>query len=74
MPTGPRRDPSDSPEVEAAERRIGAVLAELEEDTGGEVHDLGLEDVVDTDARGRPVVQKKVEVQMTAKPRRHWAR
>jgi hypothetical protein len=60
-------------EVAAVERKIGAVLADLEADTGGEVKDIDLHDVVDTDASGRPVVKKKVEVHLQARPERRWA-
>ena len=39
----------DSPKVEQAEKQVGAVLEKLEADTGVEVKDIGLEDMVDTE-------------------------
>lgn len=71
----PSRDtPAESPEVDAAERKIGGVLADLEADTGGEVRDVVLDQVVDTDANGRPVLKKKVDVKFQPKRDRHWAK
>jgi hypothetical protein len=61
--------------VDKAEKEIGAVLENLEEDTGGDVKDIGLEDVVDTDpATGRPVIEKAVEVNLQDKPPRRWSK
>ena len=64
----------DSDEVDAAERRMGSVLEGLEADTGGRVRDIELEDVVDTDQHGRPVLKKKVEIAMEPRQVRHWSR
>jgi hypothetical protein len=69
-----RTTPGDGPAVEAAERKIGAVLADLEADTGGEVRDLNLEQIVDSDPHGRPVLKKKVDVKFQPRPDRHWAK
>ncbi len=68
-----RPDRTDD-EVDAAERRVGNVLQGLEEDTGGEVADVDLQDVVDTDVQGRPVLKKKVEIEMKPRKERHWVR
>jgi len=60
--------------VDQAEKKIGAVLEQLEEDTGGDVKDIGLEDMVDTDPRtGRPVIEKSVEVNLQDMPPKRWA-
>ncbi len=62
------------PAVAEAQKAIGAVLEQLEHRTGGEVKDIALEDMVDTDPRtGRPVVQKTVEITLDEKPRRRWS-
>ncbi|WP_295855614.1 hypothetical protein [uncultured Xylophilus sp.] len=61
------------PAVVEAQKAIGAVLAELEIKTGAEVRDIGLEAMVDTDASGRPVLQKAVEITLDRKPVKRWA-
>lgn len=62
-------------EVEVAERRVGAVLDELESRTGDEVVDISLEDMVNTDpATGAPVVEKAVDIRTREKPARRWSR
>jgi hypothetical protein len=64
----------DSPKVEQAEKQVGAVLEQLEADTGVEVKDIGLEDMVDTDAAtGRPVVKKAVDIKVQQKPLKRWS-
>jgi hypothetical protein len=69
MPTLP-----PPPAVADAQKAIGAVLEELEHRTGGEVKDIALEDMVDTDPQtGRPVVQKSVEITLDEKPRKRWS-
>ena len=69
-----RHETAEPPEVDAAERKIGAVLADLEAQTGGEVRDLDLEKIVDSDPNGRPVIKKKVDVKFQPRHDRHWAR
>ena len=67
--------PPSKPAVDKAEKEIGAVLENLEEDTGGDVKDIGLEDVVDTDpATGQPVIEKAVEINLQDKPPRRWSK
>ncbi len=62
-------------QVEAAEKRVGEVLEQLEEATQGEVSKIALEDVVDTNPRtGRPEVQKQVDITVQTKPERKWVR
>ncbi len=68
--------PSTKPAAVAqAERKVAAVLDDLEQTTGSEVRKLQLEDVVASDAvTGRPLVQKAVEITVQPKPARKWAR
>ena len=62
-------------EINEAERRIGNVLAELETQTGSDVKDISLEELVETDpATGRPAVHKGVEITVTPRPERRWVR
>lgn len=70
----PQSSTPDTPEVDSAERKVAAVLDELEEATQGEVRKLQLDDMVDTDADGRPVVRKAVDIQLQRRPRRSWVR
>lgn len=68
------RTPSSKPPVDDAEKAVGTVLQDLERKTGGEVTDISLEDVVDTDPdTGAPVVEKAVEIKLRDKPRRRWS-
>jgi hypothetical protein len=65
----------ESPAIQSAERAIGGVLEHLEDETGDEVVDLSLEDVVDTDpTTGRPVVEKAVEIQTRQRPTKRWSK
>lgn len=67
------RTPPKAP-VSDAEKAVGTVLEQLENKTGGEVTDISLEDVVDTDPRtGQPVVEKAVEIDLRDRPRRKWS-
>lgn len=57
-----------------AEKKVGAVLEQLESETDVEVKDIGLEDMVDTDPQsGRPVVKKTVDIKIAQKPTKRWA-
>jgi hypothetical protein len=69
-----RRIDNDAPEVEAAERKVGAVLSELERQVGGEVTGIELSDVVETDAQGRAVVNKTVEIRVHRRRNKGWSR
>jgi hypothetical protein len=64
----------DTPAVDEAERKVAAVLDDLEEGTDAEVKDIDLEDLVDTDTQGRPVVKKGVDITVEHRPKRNWAR
>jgi hypothetical protein len=67
--------PTSKPAVDKAEKEIGGVLEQLEQKTGGEVKDIGLEDVVDTDkTTGQPVLEKAVEINLQDKPPKRWSR
>jgi len=62
------------PAIVEAQKAIGTVLEQLEAKTGGEVRDIGLEDMVDIDPRtGAPVVQKAVEITLQPRPAKKWA-
>lgn len=59
--------------VEEAERKVGAILEELEEATDSEVKKIALEDVVDTDpTSGRPAVHQAVDITVQPRPQRRW--
>ncbi len=61
-------------EVKEAEKKVGAVLENLEKETGDDVKDIGLEDMVDTDPQtGRPVVKKSVDIKTTQKQQKRWS-
>ena len=61
--------------MKEAEKKVGAVLEDLEQDTGGEVKDIDLEQMVDTDpATGRPVIEKAVEIDLEHRQPRKWSR
>ena len=63
-----------SPEVIDAEKAVANVLANLETQTQGEVKDIDLEDMVDTDPKtGAPVVKKAVEITLQERPRKRWS-
>ncbi|AVS75007.1 hypothetical protein [Paracidovorax cattleyae] len=67
--------PATQQQVDAAEKRVGEVLEDLETDTQAEVSKITLEDVVDTNPRtGRPEVQKQVDITVEPKAERKWSR
>lgn len=67
--------PATQQQVDAAEKRVGEVLEDLEADTQAEVSKITLEDVVDTNPRtGRPEVQKHVDITVEPKAERKWSR
>jgi hypothetical protein len=64
----------DGPEVDEAERKVGAVLEDLEDKSDVDVKDIDLEEVVDTDAQDRPVIKKAVDIQAQERPKKKgWA-
>lgn len=72
---GLRGKQPDGAQVDEAERKVGAVLADLEDQGDMDVKDIDLEEVVDTDARDRPVVKKAVDIQAEPRPQKKgWAR
>lgn len=60
--------------VDEAERKVGAILEDLEAETSGQVHDIGLDDVVDTGADGRPVIRRAVDIALHRPVTRRWLR
>ncbi len=71
---GGRSLPADEAQVEEAERKVGAVLEALEENHGVEVKHIDLEEVVDTDGHGQPVVKKSVDIRVERRPKKGWVR
>jgi hypothetical protein len=68
------RTQTTKPSVAEAQKAVGTVLEELERKTGGEVTDISLEDVVDTDpTSGAPVFEKTVEIELRDRPKRRWS-
>lgn len=66
---------SNQSKVDKAEREIGNVLANLENETGSEVQKIALEDMVEVDpTTGKPAVHKGVDVTVSPRPKRQWIR
>ena len=64
---------SSDQKVAQAERKIGAVLEELENETSSDVKDIDLEQVVDDDPiTGAPVVHDAVDIDVEPRIRRSW--
>ncbi len=69
IPQPPKTD------VDEAERKVGAILDELEAKTNSTVKDIGLDDIVDTDrGTGQPVVHQTVDITVQPRPQRKWLR
>ncbi|WP_422843816.1 hypothetical protein [Acidovorax sp. M2(2025)] len=59
--------------VQEAERKVSAVLQDLERTTDSEVQRIALEEVVETDpASGRPAVHQAVDITVQPRARRRW--
>lgn len=68
-----RITPLPKAEVDEAERKVSAILQDLEEDTNSDVKDIDLEDVVETDpASGQPAVHQTVDITVQPRPQRKW--
>lgn len=68
-----RIPPLPATQVQEAERKVSAILEELETTTDVEVKDIDLEHVVDTDpASGKPAVHQAVEITVQPRTRRKW--
>lgn len=68
-----KKHPVSQQKVEEAERKVGAVLEELEDSLEADVKKIALEDVVDTDpASGRPAVHQAVDITVEPRTRRKW--
>ncbi|MBV7541035.1 hypothetical protein [Acidovorax sp. sic0104] len=66
---------TNTTKVDEAEKEIGNVLAELEDETDSEVQKIALEDMVEVDpATGKPALHKGVDVTVTPRPKRQWIR
>ena len=66
---------SNQSKVDKAEREIGNVLADLENETGSEVQKIALEDMVEVDpTTGKPAVHQGVDVTVSPRPKRQWIR
>ena len=72
----PQARQRDEAAVDKAEKKVNEVLEDLEDDTGGDVKDIDLEDMVDTDpATGGPVIKKAVDIDLQRQPApRRWSR
>ena len=67
--------PLEQARVDEAERKVSAILAELEEATHSEVQDIDLQDVVETDATsGHQAVHQSVEITVQPRAQRRWLR
>ncbi|MCI5070089.1 hypothetical protein [Acidovorax sp.] len=65
--------PVSQRKVEEAERKVSAVLEELEESLQADVKKIALEDVVDTDpASGHPAVHQAVDITVAPRARHRW--
>lgn len=71
---GLRGSNKDTPAVDEAERKVAGVLHDLEQHTEGEVKAIDLEDLVDTDHAGQPVVKKAVDITLQRNSKKDWAR
>ena len=68
-----RTTPLPKSAVHEAERKVGAILDELEDDTHSEVKDINLEDVVENDkVSGQPAVHQAVEITVVPRAQRKW--
>ena len=66
---------NDTTKVDQAEKDIGNLLAELEEETDSDVQKIALEDMVEVDpVTGKPALHKGVDVTVTPRPKRQWIR
>ena len=68
-----RITPLPQSEIDEAERKVGAILDELEDDTHSDVKDIDLEDVIETDsASGHPAVHQSVDITVQPRSQRRW--
>lgn len=59
--------------IDEAERKVNAILEDLEKTADADVKDIDLEDVVDTDpANGQPVVHRAVDITVQPRAGRSW--
>ncbi|RZJ14503.1 MAG: hypothetical protein EON50_05590 [Acidovorax sp.] len=68
-----RIPPLPKTEIEEAERKVSAILEDLEQDTDADVKDIDLEDVVETDpSNGQPAVHQAVDITVQPRAKRKW--
>ena len=68
-----RITPLPQSEIDEAERKVGAILDELEDDTHSDVKDIDLEDVIETDKdSGNPALHQSVEITVEPRAQRKW--
>lgn len=68
-----RVTPLPQSKIDEAERKVGAILDELEDDTHSDVKDIALEDVIDTDKdSGKPALHPAVEITVQPRAQRKW--
>ncbi|MBU0749528.1 MAG: hypothetical protein KKB95_12310 [Gammaproteobacteria bacterium] len=68
-----RIPPLPQSEIDEAERKVGAILDELEDDTHSDVKDIDLEDVIETDKdSGKPALHQAVEITVQPRAQRKW--
>ncbi|CAN7545633.1 hypothetical protein LJR129_003881 [Acidovorax sp. LjRoot129] len=68
-----RIPPLPKTEIEEAERKVSAILEDLEQNTDADVKDIDLEDVVETDpSNGRPAVHQAVDITVQPRAKRKW--
>lgn len=68
-----RIPPLPKTEIEEAERKVSAILEDLEQDTDADVKDIDLEDVVETDpSSGQPAVHQAVDITVQPRAKRKW--
>ncbi|MFN3436375.1 MAG: hypothetical protein ACK41V_01650 [Acidovorax sp.] len=68
-----RITPLPQSEIDEAERKVGAILDELEDDIHSDVKDIDLEDVIETDKdSGKPTLHQSVEITVEPRAQRKW--
>lgn len=65
--------PVPKAQIDQAERKIGAVLEDLEQQTSSEVKDVELVQMVEDDPKtGVPAVHDAVDIDVDPRPQRKW--
>ncbi len=62
-------------QIDEAEKKVGAVLEDLEDSTQSDVEEIALADMVDTNPQtGKPEMVKGVDIQVKHRATRSWSR